>query len=318
MRLICPNCDAQYEVDDDLIPEEGRDVQCASCDATWFQAPHKPARAGDALSVVAGAAESDEDERARIRSAVADELQAQQREMARAAAEAEARAAEAEQARTDDNVALPHERKEGPTADAGLPQHSMTAPPATMGGPARRAAAPEPEPERVEDDDFLKTLRAELADTAPPDDGKAPRSARRSVIAAAANAGLDPDELKEEIATGRPKIDPKDLSASLRDDYSDVNELFAEPRSRTPKGIFAGLVLAALAAGVYIKADLVAEKLPQAIPYLEKYVAAVDTGRVEVEKGYGWASTTVMELIDQQLAGSSDGSEAPPASGAGN
>ncbi|MFN7053310.1 MAG: zinc-ribbon domain-containing protein, partial [Gemmobacter sp.] len=23
MRLICPNCDAQYEVPDDAIPEEG-------------------------------------------------------------------------------------------------------------------------------------------------------------------------------------------------------------------------------------------------------------------------------------------------------
>lgn len=37
MRLICPNCDAQYEVDDTVIPDEGRDVQCSSCGQTWFQ-----------------------------------------------------------------------------------------------------------------------------------------------------------------------------------------------------------------------------------------------------------------------------------------
>ena len=37
MRLVCPNCDAQYEVDDAVIPEEGRDVQCSSCGHTWFQ-----------------------------------------------------------------------------------------------------------------------------------------------------------------------------------------------------------------------------------------------------------------------------------------
>jgi len=37
MRLICPNCDAQYEVDDSVIPEEGRDVQCSNCGQTWFQ-----------------------------------------------------------------------------------------------------------------------------------------------------------------------------------------------------------------------------------------------------------------------------------------
>jgi len=37
MRLICPNCVAQYEVDDSIIPPEGRDVQCANCGHNWFQ-----------------------------------------------------------------------------------------------------------------------------------------------------------------------------------------------------------------------------------------------------------------------------------------
>ena len=37
MRLTCPNCDAQYEVPDDVIPAEGRDVQCSNCGMTWFQ-----------------------------------------------------------------------------------------------------------------------------------------------------------------------------------------------------------------------------------------------------------------------------------------
>ncbi len=39
MRLICPNCDAQYEVDAAMIPASGRDVQCSSCGRTWFQGP---------------------------------------------------------------------------------------------------------------------------------------------------------------------------------------------------------------------------------------------------------------------------------------
>ncbi|MEP5090684.1 MAG: zinc-ribbon domain-containing protein, partial [Paracoccaceae bacterium] len=38
MRLICPNCDAQYEVPSEVIPEDGRDVQCSNCGDTWFQA----------------------------------------------------------------------------------------------------------------------------------------------------------------------------------------------------------------------------------------------------------------------------------------
>ncbi|NOD64124.1 MULTISPECIES: zinc-ribbon domain-containing protein [unclassified Ruegeria] len=40
MRLTCPNCGAQYEVPDEVIPEEGRDVQCSNCDQTWFQPKH--------------------------------------------------------------------------------------------------------------------------------------------------------------------------------------------------------------------------------------------------------------------------------------
>lgn len=39
MRLVCPNCSAQYEVDASMIPEEGRDVQCSNCGHTWFEMP---------------------------------------------------------------------------------------------------------------------------------------------------------------------------------------------------------------------------------------------------------------------------------------
>lgn len=39
MRLICPNCGAQYEVSNDAVPENGRDVQCSNCGHTWFEKP---------------------------------------------------------------------------------------------------------------------------------------------------------------------------------------------------------------------------------------------------------------------------------------
>ncbi|MFN3644519.1 MAG: zinc-ribbon domain-containing protein, partial [Gemmobacter sp.] len=39
MRIICPNCDAQYEVEDRMIPETGRDVQCSNCGHGWYQYP---------------------------------------------------------------------------------------------------------------------------------------------------------------------------------------------------------------------------------------------------------------------------------------
>jgi predicted Zn finger-like uncharacterized protein len=37
MRIMCPNCDAEYEVDAAAIPETGRDVQCSNCGHAWFQ-----------------------------------------------------------------------------------------------------------------------------------------------------------------------------------------------------------------------------------------------------------------------------------------
>lgn len=40
MRLTCPNCEAHYEVPDEVVPTTGRDVQCSNCGETWFQ--HHP------------------------------------------------------------------------------------------------------------------------------------------------------------------------------------------------------------------------------------------------------------------------------------
>lgn len=49
MRLTCPNCDAQYEVPDEVIPVSGRDVQCSNCGQTWFQHhPDHPAEVAEA------------------------------------------------------------------------------------------------------------------------------------------------------------------------------------------------------------------------------------------------------------------------------
>lgn len=46
MRLICPNCGAQYAIDARVLPESGRDVQCSACRHTWFQKPGEaPTRA---------------------------------------------------------------------------------------------------------------------------------------------------------------------------------------------------------------------------------------------------------------------------------
>ncbi len=50
MRLICPNCGAQYEVSEDAIPEIGRDVQCSNCGHTWFENPGASVAAEEELA----------------------------------------------------------------------------------------------------------------------------------------------------------------------------------------------------------------------------------------------------------------------------
>ena len=36
MIITCPNCNKQFKIDGSLIPNEGRDLQCGSCNHVWF------------------------------------------------------------------------------------------------------------------------------------------------------------------------------------------------------------------------------------------------------------------------------------------
>ena len=36
MIISCPNCNKQFKINPSLIPNNGRDVKCGSCDHVWF------------------------------------------------------------------------------------------------------------------------------------------------------------------------------------------------------------------------------------------------------------------------------------------
>ena len=36
MIITCPNCNKKFKIENSLIPDEGRDLQCGSCNHIWF------------------------------------------------------------------------------------------------------------------------------------------------------------------------------------------------------------------------------------------------------------------------------------------
>ena len=36
MIITCPSCQKKFELDDNLLPENGRTLQCGSCNYKWF------------------------------------------------------------------------------------------------------------------------------------------------------------------------------------------------------------------------------------------------------------------------------------------
>ena len=36
MIITCPNCNKQFKIDNALIPQEGRELQCGACNKVWF------------------------------------------------------------------------------------------------------------------------------------------------------------------------------------------------------------------------------------------------------------------------------------------
>lgn len=130
MRLTCPNCAAQYEVPEDVIPPEGRDVQCSNCGQTWFQAAAGTAEAGaeDALENIGI-------EEAFARAAEAEAREKAERELA-AKAEQEA-AAKAKEER---------ERAAQAKREAGQQPEAAPDPEPEVGTPEDTAQEDSPEP----------------------------------------------------------------------------------------------------------------------------------------------------------------------------
>ncbi|MEQ9260797.1 MAG: zinc-ribbon domain-containing protein [Roseovarius sp.] len=285
MRLICPNCGAQYEVPDEVIPESGRDVQCSNCGDTWFQ-PHPsqkqeagaPAEFTDETEFedeADWALEPDEDDEedfapgftpAEEEAAAAEErrraLDPDVASLLREEAEreAEARAAEGRGAGLETQPDLGLSESED---EADKRSHQAKARMARLRGMATPTDA-------VEDDE---------------DDDIDPGS-RRDLLP-------DIEEINSSIST-HPEDGQIDRSAR---DGTRVQTGAEAGAGGFRRGLRLAVVLAIILTALYMFAPQIAGVVPQAAGPLSSYVAAVDAGRVALEQSLGDLPATLRALI---------------------
>ncbi|MGO4852490.1 zinc-ribbon domain-containing protein [Phaeovulum sp. W22_SRMD_FR3] len=313
MRLICPNCSAQYDVDDSVIPDAGRDVQCSNCGQTWFQPSARYLReAAEAEASAPGAFEEEWDEPSPLAAEPVGRM------TRKGAAEREAATAAAAPA----------------SAEAPQPHASPDTPseaPASAGAtaPAAEAPAPPPAPVRSEseqtrralDDSLLAILREEAEREArarraegivldsEPEFNLPPAGKGRDVPMASALAAAGVDSIAHlrgtpEGTTAPPEDEPvpqhrrellpdiEEINSTLRATSDRQHEPAARDAPQTEahrrSGFRFGFSMAAMIAVTgtvfYLFGPQISAAVPQLAPAEARYHAMVDVGRLWLEQ----------------------------------
>ena len=280
MRLTCPNCDAQYEVPDDVVPPEGRDVQCSACGKTWFQPAASAPEHEDfdhARQSARPGPEDASDAAPEPAPATPPQPAAPQRQLdpevasvLREEAERESRVREAERGAVESQP------------DLGLDDMRRT-----EDEQAQRAR---------QSRERMARLRGK--------DPKAPEPTPSAPAAAAAAASGSRRELLPDIeeinSTLRSTDQPRKSEAS--------EEIAAEPertaRSHFRRGFTWVLLLVAIAALIYAYSPQIAETAPGLAPALESYVIWVNGLR-------GWLDAQVLAALHWLDGMSSEAAQTP-------
>lgn len=264
MRLTCPNCDARYEVPDEVIPVEGRDVQCSNCGQTWFQhhPDHEPPEDDEGAVSLPDTPDPDEEvapppqpsappqpTQRKLDPAVADIL----REEAEAEFEAR-RKREAEALESQPELGLD-------TADA---------PPA----PAR--SRPEPDAGREAEQRSLEARKRMARMRGEPE----PESEAAAAAAAVSSRRQLLPDIEEINSTLRSDNPPSGVDPLARE------ELGAGGGPKQKRGFRRGfltmIVIAVALLLVYLYAPEIAQSVPALDPVLNSYVVAVDQIRLSL------------------------------------
>lgn len=293
MRLTCPNCDAQYEVPDEVMPTEGRDVQCSACGCTWFQAhpDHPGATAPDVPEFDDDEPEGDDE---------ADDAKSGDEPDAEGDGDGDGGRTDRAGDDGDDSDEDNDEAHADP--EVGQPPQPAQAPDPRRVGPvvadilrdeARREADL-----RAAEAGTLET-QPELGLDAHPD----PEDRRRAIEAAARKArmrGETPARPLTRDRTGErrnvfPDID--DINATLRKGdpgpRTDLGPVRSDHEPQPPRrgsflrGFAVALLLVAAMVLIYTNAPRIADAVPGADPMISAYVALVDQARIWLDAQAG-------------------------------
>ena len=297
MRLVCPNCSAEYEVDVSVIPAEGRDVQCSNCAHTWFE-PH-PDQANAPAKPAENPAEAARPRRIQPRVTVT----------------------RAEDLNNPQTAPQPEPSRRSRVAAERAARAQSDAPSFTEDDPAMR-----PAPKRNIDPNVLQVLREEAEHEASLRRGETPEPIESQAEMALAGAAprqsqrtaTDPRDVPDEELVPSGTIGPRRVTRGGRKEIlPDIEEINSSLRASTDRktsvpayveveerlkkvrrgqgfrmGFSLVLIVAAIGIFVYVFTPEISARVPQAEPILSTYVAEVNNVR-------SWLDTTIRSLSAQ-------------------
>jgi predicted Zn finger-like uncharacterized protein len=309
MRLTCPNCGAQYEVPEEVIPEAGRDVQCSNCGDTWFQTRH--GIGGD--TAVDGSEETGwVEDIQEATAATSDAPRSDGTEHAPADDGPDEPDRESDAPLHDDDRPAPERRGIDPDVasvlreEASREQQARAAESATLetqpdlglsgNAPEDRRArqarermarlrGEEPHPTDAVDDPVPDTFPDTFPDGELEDDLLDPGS-RRNLLP-------DVEEINSSIAA-KPDEGRVDMSAR---DGTRTQPLAEQKKGGFVRGLAIAVIVAVAAVAPYIYAPQIKAALPAVAPSLDAYVATMNEGRAMLETQLGDLPQTLREMM---------------------
>jgi len=292
MRLICPNCSAQYEVPADVIPAEGRDVQCSNCQETWFQTHPETEPQTDVAQTLKEHFAQTEPEAAPVPP------------QTDAVSEPDPIDDEFERALNQELDTIAEDDPESSPAPAITHERSKREIDPSVADILREEAQREREQRAAEtfehQDEFALDTDEPTSDPQPKKSGY-----------------IDPkfddlDEMYKDTASDAPASrrdllpDIEEINSTLRRDKKsagkEVPETQAQKNASGRSGFRAAIILLLLAVAVYAYADLITSNVPQLAPYLDAYVAQIDQWRAALSDQTSGFLTWLQAQADQARA----------------